>query len=377
MSRRGENIHKRKDGRWEGRYKKGKNTDGKTIYGSVYARSYKSVKQKLELKKTEAFRIVELSPSELFQDVSERWLSTIQVSVKESTVVKYRNLLYRHILVEFGQYNISDIKTKDIENFVYKKICCGRLDGTGGLSRKTVKDMLCVMRKILEYAERNGTAVSCSTSNIYIKKSDYNLQIISPKNQEMLEQYLIQNESNRNIGILICLYMGLRIGEICALKWENIHLKDGIIRIRFTMQRVQNFSGDSQSKTKVIITSPKSSSSNRDIPIPDFLIKMLERNEVSDEGAYFLTGASDCYMEPRNYQTYFSKLLEKNNIPHMNFHALRHAFATRCIEAGVDPKTLSEVLGHSKVNTTLEKYVHISMEMKRKNIEKISKPWLY
>ena len=373
MSRRGENIFKRKDGRWEGRYRKGKTMEGKTLYGSVYARTYKSVKEKLELKKTETGIVVTIVRPLSFREMAEDWLSSIQMSVKESTLVKYRNLLNRHILVELGQRNVAEITTKNIEDFVYGKICNGRLDGTGGLSRKTVKDMLCVIRKILEHAERNGAMLSGSAANIHIKNTDHILQIISHENQDLLEQYLVGNESFRNTGILICLYMGLRIGEICALKWENILLQDKIIRIRFTMQRVQDFSEDSGRKTKVIVTSPKSESSFRDIPIPDFLVDILKRNEITDREAYFLTGSSKCFLEPRAYQAYFSRLLIKNQIPHMNFHSLRHAFATRCIEEGVDPKTLSEVLGHSTVNTTLARYVHITMDMKRKNIEKIAK----
>lgn len=252
-----------------------------------------------------------------FREMAEDWLSSIQMSVKESTLVKYRNLLNRHILVELGQRNVAEITTKNIEDFVYGKICNGRLDGTGGLSRKTVKDMLCVIRKILEHAERNGAMLSGSAANIHIKNTDHILQIISHENQD--------------------------------------------------------FSEDSGRKTKVIVTSPKSESSFRDIPIPDFLVDILKRNEITDREAYFLTGSSKCFLEPRAYQAYFSRLLIKNQIPHMNFHSLRHAFATRCIEEGVDPKTLSEVLGNSTVNTTLARYVHITMDMKRKNIEKIAK----
>lgn len=377
MPRRGENIFKRKDGRWEGRYKKGRKPNGRTIYGSVYARSYKSVKEKLEQKRS----LPEVPPSKteqiLFEEISGQWLRSVSISAKESTVVKYRNLLKNHILAEFGSRAVSSVSTVDLENFARKKLDAGRLDGKGGLSPKTVGDMLCVIHEILNYAKRQGMEIACSTAEVHIKKTRGALPVISRENQMILEQYLLKNESPRNTGILICLRMGLRIGEICALKWENILIEDQTIRIRSTMQRVQDIAEESEHRTKVITASPKSDSAARDLPIPDFLAGILKQNRVQNGDAYFLTGSASSFVEPRLYQSYFSRLLKEVQIPYINFHALRHTFATRCIEAGMDAKTLSELLGHSKVTITLERYVHITMEMKRKSMEKVTSPQLY
>lgn len=372
MPRRGENIFKRKDGRWEGRYKKGKNSAGKTLYGSIYAHTYKEVRRKLDDKKTELTHNPQKSEVLLFRDASSQWMQMLHINLKESTIVKYQNLLKNHILPQFGTYEISSITTSDLEKFVYQKMQQGRLDGGGGLSGKTVKDMMTVVYGILRYAQKNNITLSCSVAGIPIRKTEQVLPIITCENLDILEQYLHENESLRNIGVLICLYMGLRIGELCALQWKNILLEEKIIRVYFTMQRLQKLSENSEVKTKIVITPPKSELSTREIPIPDFLAEILKKYEVKNGEAFFLTGKDNSFIEPRTYQAYFSRLIEKVNVPHVNFHALRHTFATRCIDAGVDAKTLSEILGHSKVNTTLERYVHITMDMKRKNMEKMT-----
>ena len=164
------------------------------------------------------------------------------------------------------------------------------------------------------------------------------------------------------------------MGELCALTWENIHLDSGVISICQTMQRVENTEFKSRRtdmKTRVIITSPKSSCSIREIPLPAFLIDILKNTPHSERG-YFLSDSEELFIEPRNLQTHFKTVLKGAGIEDANFHALRHTFATRCVELGFDIKSLSEVLGHANVNITLNKYVHPSMELKRDNMEKLS-----
>ena len=168
--------------------------------------------------------------------------------------------------------------------------------------------------------------------------------------------------------------MGLRIGELCALQWSDIDVDNGIMKISKTMQRLQNLSNTNSKKTDVVISSPKSDSSSRIIPIPEFLQILFKQYKTNDIDAYFLTGTSERFIEPRTYQYYFKKVLKENNIEQTNYHILRHTFATRCIENGFDIKSLSEILGHSSVKITLDRYVHSSMDLKRKNMLRISSP---
>lgn len=374
MARRGENIYKRKDGRWEGRYIKERNPQGKAVYGFVYARSYHEVRQKVEDKKKTVSEEKTKMDESVFKNIAEQWFSYISISTRKSTAVKYRNLLDKHILPEFGEYSVSKIQTVMIEQFTSHQLQEGRLDGRGGLSPKTVNDILSILREIFLYAENRNVPVTCQIKEIHIRQTDKKLKVISKEDQEKLEKYLLNNPTRRNTGILISLYMGLRIGELCALKWKNILLDQGIIQIRNTIQRVQNYSEDAKTKTGVIITSPKSECAIRDIPIPAFLSKLIEQYYSDNEEAFFLTGDDNNYLEPRTFQYYFKKILKTIDIEPTNFHTLRHTFATRCIEMGFDMKSLSEILGHSTVNMTLNRYVHSSMEMKRKNMLRISRP---
>lgn len=376
MSRRGENIFKRKDGRWEGRYKKGADSNGKTLYGYVYARSYKDVKQKLEEAKAEIInpdnRKYHSNPC-IFKKASEQWIESICNSAKESTKVKYQNMLNNHILPVLGEYDVYAINSEILEEFAQHKSNAGRLDGSGGLSRSTVLTLLVIIHSVLNYAIDDGRIPNCRPNKIRLKKNENSLRVLSDSRLCTLEKYLFTNESVKNAGILMCLYMGLRIGEICALRWECIFLDEGKIYIQYTMQRIQDFTDDtSAKKTKVIITKPKSESSIRDIPIPHFILDILKKYKSDNPKNFFLTGKTNCFIEPRTYQNYYRRILEINQIPYINFHSLRHTFATRCVAAGVDAKSLSEILGHSKVNITFDRYVHATMEMKRKNIEKLS-----
>lgn len=370
MPRRGENIYKRADGRWEGRYIKKRNVAGKAVYGFVYARSYKDIKEKLDCAKS---KIAETPNSITFEAAAAQWLQISSSNLKESTCSKYRNLLNNHILPELGSCRINKMETAFLENFLLHKLETGRLDGRGGLSRKTVRDILSVIKLVLKHAKAMGAVTACEPGNILIKVPPQTPSILSREEQTELEDYLLKHISPRNAGILVSLYMGLRIGELCALRWKNINLDEKILSVQCTMQRLQMHS-ECGRKTSVIITPPKSRCSIRDIPIPDFLIKVLRQLPVAKAEAFFLTGKIETFVEPRCYQAYYKKVLSRSGIGPFSYHTLRHTFATRCVEAGFDIKSLSEILGHSTVNITLNRYVHASIALKRKNMEKISLP---
>ncbi len=302
-------------------------------------------------------------------DHAEKWLNSVKWQVKESTYMKYWNLLYSYIIPEMGSIGWDVLNRETVELF-----CCRmRSSGgrkQGGLSAKTVSDVMSVLRRIFSYADDHGAAVPFNIASITVKKEPGEMKVLTVKEQDRLYQYLKENLTDRNLGILICMFTGLRLGEICALKWEDISFSEHTLSVQRTMQRIQT-KDDPERKTKIIVTSPKSGSSIRKIPIPRELIRILFSCRGTKKG-YILTGREDAYVEPRTMERHFAKVLEKAGVARVNFHALRHTFATRCVEMEFDVKSLSEILGHANVNITLNRYVHPTMELKRRNMQKLS-----
>ena len=370
MSRRGENIYKRKDGRWEARYIKGKDMCGKTKYGYLYGKSYAEVKDKLcSVGNAQNDIFPKNENSKTIGQLCGIWLDEVKTQLKPSSYVKYRNLIKNHILPSIGSYKIQYLDTALVRKFADEKLMCGNLYG-GGLSAKTVKDILSVLRLVINYAANIGIICNVNFNAISIKSNDTNIEVLSSSQRERLSSHLISNMNNTNLGILMCLYTGMRIGEICALKFEDISSIDRVIHIRKTMQRIQNFSDD-ENKTNIIITPPKSKSSVRDIPLPDFIMNIIKSDFNCCEKAYLLSGDTN-YVEPRTLENRFKAVIKKCGIENVNFHILRHTFATHSIEVGFETKSLSEILGHSSVNITLNRYVHSSMELKRANMAKLN-----
>ena len=373
MARKGENIYKRKDGRWEGRYIKSKPVGGKTQYGYVYAKTYRETKNKLVYIQNQC-RIrqtveEETCPVIYFGDMAKEWSDNIRPQVKESTRVKYQNLLNSYILPEFMDIPMDQISRERIEGFCKKLLLTGGRKGTG-LSPKTVSDVLSLVRNILRYSADKGSTVLCDARSISVKQNVGEMRILSRSEQEILCRYLRLNLNARNMGILICLFTGLRIGELCALRWEDISLAEKTIYVHQTMQRLQTDCCAGK-KTKVMITAPKSSCSIRRIPIFDSLFQIISDFHGPKRG-FVLTGSEREFVEPRTMQNHFKRVLMASLLAPANYHALRHTFATRCVEVGFDVKSLSEILGHASVNITMNRYVHPSMELKRENMQKLS-----
>ena len=370
MPRKGENIYKRKDGRWEGRYAKSKSSSGKTNYGYVYGKTYREAKAKLIAALTNCDKIDKLISENTtsFDTIAWKWYESNVATVKVSTSNKYRNLLTKYILPVFGDMSLSSVTCNFIEDQckIYLNSCGSKGQG---LSPKTVADILSVIRNILRYADNHGIVVSSNLSNIRIKQNSKAMRVLSKQEQEKLCRYLRSDLNPHNIGILICLFTGLRVGEICALRWEDISLSERTLYIHQTMQRVQRQSS-SGPRTSVIITSPKSSCSVRTIPLPNDLVEIITAYKSSSVG-YFLTNSTQKFIEPRTMQNRFKKVLRACDIAPANFHSLRHTFATRCVELGFDVKSLSELLGHASVNITMNRYVHPSMDLKKENMERL------
>lgn len=373
MSRKGENIYKRKDGRWEGRFILSYDFSGKAKYGYVYARSYTEVKKKLidrqcsiTTKKVATYR------KTLYANILEDWLRSVKMRVKESTYARYKRLVDTHISPMLGKYDITNISTQLIEQYIDFLLTSGRLDGQGGLSPKTVSDIITIIKSTMEYAKYHGYNVSCHIGKLNLKNKEYiEMRVLTSLEQNALLHVLFENMDLYKLGVLICLYTGIRIGELCALRWENIDLKASVLKVRKTMQRIPNTEPGEFEKTKIVITQPKSQCSTRDIPLPAWLANVLKPFQNTAD-SFLLTGTSNTWIEPRTMQNHFKHYLEDAKIKHANFHALRHTFATRCIEVGFDIKSLSEILGHTTVNITLNRYVHSSFELKCSNMDKLT-----
>lgn len=303
--------------------------------------------------------------------LASQWLENARFRIKESSYVKYYNLIQNHILPELGTQPARELTTELVYQFIQKKLTVGRRDGQGGLSEKTVKDLLTVLKEICSYASYWDMEIPCHFDLIRIRRRDMEIQILNRQDRIIFERFLMADNSLPKIGIQISLYMGLRLGEVCALKRRHISYKDSLLQVRFTMQRIQDLSENATTKTKIIVTEPKSASSIRDIPIPPFLMKRLEILRPLPKDAYILTGSTNFFIEPRTLENILKKYLRECQMENINYHVLRHTFATRCIEDGFDAKSLSEILGHSSVNITLNRYVHSSLEQKRKNMNKL------
>lgn len=299
------------------------------------------------------------------------WLENKKKFVKESTYATYSLSVMNHLIPTLGSYPVEALD----ESLIQEKILYWLKQGAclgGGLSQKMVKELIMLVKASLRAAAK---AKLCKTMSFEFNyphcKPKEPVKVLSSKASHKLYTYLLHNLEPHNLGLLVALYTGMRIGEICALQWQDIDLEQGEIYIHKTLQRIFGKNGSGQLYSRVIISDPKSPSSQRCIPLKKSLLDILRAQQVDKDSAYLITGTEQ-YTEPSNYRTYYYKLLNQLKLPQVNFHGLRHTFATRLIEIGVDYKTVSELLGHSNVNITLNLYVHPNMEHKRKVMERLN-----
>ena len=367
MPRRGENIFKRKDGRWEARYVKEITADNHKKYGSVYANTYTEVKAKRKKVLDEKTKINKIVNNENVGYFIIQWLELNKIRLKLSTYAKYHNTINNYLLPFFNEIKIKNLDNKTIELFTTKLLEEGKIGNP--LSPKTVKDILILLKEIIKYIEIDCN-INLNIQIIYPKILKKENHVLTKEQFINLNQVLLDNIDDCKFGVLIAMATGIRIGELCALKWKNISLSDSYIFIEKTMQRIKNLNSESP-KTIIIEESPKSSTSNRKIPIPENLLSLFYKFKKSDE-CYLLTGQANKFIEPRLLERKFSKYIKLAGIEKAYFHMLRHTFATMCIEEGFEIKCLSEILGHSGSQITLDRYVHSSFTLKRNWINKFS-----
>lgn len=373
MSKRGESIWKRKDGRWEGRFIKYRTPEGKAIYGSVYAKSYSEVKAKREKaiedykKSTEA-----IFPYNSISSVTREFLNEHRFTIKDSTYARYVEIADTHLIPDVGELNIAEFSQDQANSYIVHLQSEGKCGG-GALAPKTVKDIISVLKLVFKYAEKRRYLPASSLSFTIPKQAKSTIQILNETQQTKLESYVCSIADPYKFGVYLCLYTGLRIGELCALRWSDVDSENSTLSVNRTVLRVKNTMPNADKKTRLLINSPKTPSSERVIPLAGQLnsyLKSLREQESAIGNVYVLTGSSN-FIEPRNYYERYKRYLESCGLNGFNFHALRHTFATRCIEAGVDPKVLSEILGHASVRITLDRYVHPSLETKRASMERL------
>lgn len=367
MSRKGENIYKRKDGRWEGRYKKGIGTDGRIVYGSCYGRTYREAKEKMEKCKLQVLTgdiNKKKSSLKYFGVYCDEWLAVNRNTVRESTLAKYKVTLDNHIKPFFGGYPpqmITAEMTADFINHLLKE---------KNLSAKTAKDTAVVLKSILKYISKNYSGMEL-IDVVMPKYSAKEIRVLSQEEQQRFFEYLIADMDIYKFGVLFALMTGLRIGEVCALRVSDISLNERLVTVRETMQRIKNLDSNG-AKTKIVFTSPKSETSARVVPLTNTAYELCkEKVSNATSNAFLLTGSETKFIEPRTLQDKIKKYSKACDIEDMHFHVLRHTFATRCVEVGFEIKSLSEVLGHSSPRITLERYVHSSIEFKKKNMAKL------
>lgn len=297
---------------------------------------------------------------------AEHWLDAVKGTVKESTFTRYYRCVYSYLLPYFGMCRSLDIDSFTVNRFKENMLKSGGKRGKG-LSEKTVTDILSVLKLLLTYTCAEGYTTMNTSLIKNPKRKRKEVSVIPNEKLIKLEEYLLGSDAGISAGILLTLHTGIRNGELCGLRWSDFCFKRRTVQIRRTVERIADLDPLSDSKTKVIVAEPKTDSSMREIPLPRSLCDYLKKHR-SSPNTYVLTG-TEKPSEPHTLYIRYRRLLNRLSLGEYSFHALRHTFATRGMESGFDPKSLSEILGHADVTTTLRCYVHPSAEQKRRQME--------
>ena len=343
-------IYLRKDGRYEGRCKDMKGD--KMLY--FYGKSNDEVNEKMNrFWKEQSYCKSDLTVKMLF----EEWTEAIKFRVKQSTMANYFGKAETHILPAFGDILADELDASHVQQFIADKL-------QSGLSPNYVADIVILLKSVIKFAVNRYNIRNRIADVVMPKKKKADVLLLSKSQQNRLQKYLSANHDLTSLGVALSLFTGLRIGELCALKWSDVDLSNRTISVSKTIQRIKVQGG-----TQLVITEPKSISSVREIPIPDCILHLLKK--FYSKGELYILSGTDKPIEPRTMQYRFQALLKKAKLPSIHFHALRHMFATNCVELGFDVKSLSEILGHSGVEITLNRYVHSSLERKKAFMRKL------
>lgn len=359
MARHGENIYRRKDGRYEGRYVIGRSETGKTKFGYVYARQYAQVRRLLAVKKAQYFAEAEAGRKSwiTLAEWMEYWLrSELLGSVKDITYQRYRAQIFRHILPELGACALGQLTPLLVRAFVE----CLQASGLRG---NTLQGIYRLLAAAMRFAQDEGVVRKnpCARVRLHCPQNGEQ-RVFSRAEQEVVRRCA---RSQKDLPVLLSLYTGMRLGEVCALKWSDVDWDNQTIAVRRTVQRVAGFAADG-ARSALVIDAPKSRTSQRVLPVPAFILEALRAfYEQSAHPAPYVFGRAEAAAEPRTLQRHCHLFLRRLGIEGAHFHTLRHTFATRLIELGVDIKTVSALLGHASTRTTLDFYAHSLLDQQR------------
>ena len=360
MSRRGENIYKRNDGRWEGRYIRGRTPEGRAQYGYVYAATYSACREKRRQRLRELPREITPSNNMTLPEAVELFFTEREQKrkLKESTVSRYRYMVRQYIQPQLGAAPLYTLTEERVAAFYQ------RLQGQG-LSSKSARDAGVLLRAILRTATKRGCFCTGVNAELPVCKKRQ-VEIFTEPEIVRLAHHIVDEPDLTGLGVLLALNSGLRLGELCALRWSDIDLHAGFLRVEREVQRLYE-----QGHTRLVVQPPKSESSLRRIPLPADILSLLAAHKPKNAGSVCLLTGAAAPLEPRTMQNRYRALLKRAGVPYHNFHALRHTYATRCIEQNVDVKSVSEMLGHSDVRITLQTYVHVSLRHKQQAVQSI------
>ncbi len=381
MGRRGDNIRLRKDGRWEGRCRVQKLDEPGVVIRSVYGRSYEEVREKLaackkyyheagvlayQKRRWEIINEEEMPVDYIsFGEAAEEWFCSIAGSIKISTYTKYQNIYQKYLKPKLWERNPALISSEYFREFVIGGLQVG--GHTAVLSESIERSIYSVANQILGFASERYHMDITYLVRRKSKNKRKPVKVFNITEQKKLIRYLNQEMDLYKMGVLLCLHTGLRLGELCSLKWSDIDLENRVLHINSTVQRLPAYNAAADGRTKLTETTPKSFCSVREIPVSDAVYHLLL--QFQHDGKYLVGGEKAA--DPRSYQKRFKRYLMEAQIPYMSFHTLRHTFATNCAVSGTDVKSLSEMLGHSDVKITLNRYVHPSMEIKRASLNQL------
>ncbi len=293
------------------------------------------------------------------------WLDNyIKPSCKARTVIRYEQIIDRHLIKELGEYDLKELTPHILQQFVAGKLKNGNIRTGGGLSSNTVNCIISVIQASLKMANAlSYTDDYVGDKIVRPKIAEKQVVCFSIKEQEKIEKYIINANKIKLYGIILCLYTGLRIGELMALQVSNINLEKKILMVNKSCY---------DSKSGRILETPKTSSSTRVIPLPKSILCYLKKL-IKNTTCNYLMVDNNKPISVRSYQRSFELLLVKLKIEHKGFHALRHTFATRALECGMDVKAVAEILGHKNATITLNRYVHSMFDYKQTMMNKLGK----
>lgn len=365
MGRHGENIRKRSDGRWEARYMTYEEEKGKKVYHSVYGYTYEEAKAKRAAivrmsddpskKADTSDQKCRMHQDMLFETAAENWFVSIKSRQKPSTYEKYHIIYHCYLEKTFGKTALSQIT----ENAVKEKLPCE------DLSDSLTKSIYCVLNRILQYASGQYSITLPTIRRPTTDTCRKTVEVFTKAEQARLLSAVYHKMDRFKLAVLLCLFTGLRLGELCGLKWSDIDFENRTLSVKRTVQRL--YIDGCSARTSLVETDPKSVRSKREIPLQESMTILLF-NFINGKEYVF---GGDKPLEPRTMQNHYKMLLKEAEISYKNFHTIRHTYATNCMEGGVDVKSLSEMLGHSNVQITMNYYVHPSMDTKRRYADKL------